>query len=194
MYQSLSTALANLVGLSPTNFEENLKAGKVGESLIARFLRGRGYSVLPVYEKEIDEGKGPVLFTARAGVLIAPDMLVFNQRQMAWIEAKTKSAFTWHRATACWNTGINLPHWEDYLKIAEISPISIWIFFLHLNGEAKDTPEGMTSPTGLFGNSLKYLREHEHHRWVDMVYWGLMDLKKIADLEEVVRYSSVTTL
>lgn len=177
-------------------FDEALRAGKIGEGLIARWFRRRGFNVLPVYEKEIQAGKGPTLFTAIPGdgalarALISPDMLVFNATSASWIEAKTKSAFTWYRVGECWQTGINLAHYEDYLKIIPLAPFPLHLVFLHLEGQAKDTPEGLTSPTGLFWKKLDYLKDCVDHISMNhgasgMVYWNITDLEKIADLEEV---------
>jgi hypothetical protein len=42
--------------LSP-DFNSNFGFGQAGESLLARYLRRRGNSVLPAYEKIIDTGK-----------------------------------------------------------------------------------------------------------------------------------------
>lgn len=77
-----------------TAFAQTLEFGKIGESDIAYWLRDRNNCVLPIYEKEIDEGKGPRLFSPN-GEHIVPDMLVLPE--VEWIEAKHKSVFTWHR-------------------------------------------------------------------------------------------------
>lgn len=53
-------------------FEEKLKVGQIGESLIAQWLRLRGCHVMPVYEMEIGSGKGPRLFSA-TGQLMRSD-------------------------------------------------------------------------------------------------------------------------
>lgn len=169
-----------------SNFQRNLAFGKIGESLIANWLKRRGYTVLPVYEKEISKGKGPQLFTPNEN-LIAPDLFAFNgiKDRAFWIEAKHKSAFTWHRISRQWLTGINLRHYYDYLKVARESPWPVWLLFLHQDGQAKDSPPGC--PTGLFGQELGYLQQHEHHRWNEggMVYWADTILEKLATLEEV---------
>ena len=171
-------------------FSASLQFGKIGEGRIATWLRARGCSVLPVYEKEIHEGKGPTLFSVE-GQLIAPDLLAFrtgHKQDVKWIEAKTKSAFTWHRNTGCWTTGIDVRHYGDYLKVAGLSPWPVWLLFLHLQGQAKDSPQG--SPVGLFGNELTYLSQHEHHRsdrWGcrGMVYWAHGSLRRLATLGDV---------
>jgi hypothetical protein len=177
-------------------FQTKLAQGKVGEGIVATYLRGRGYNILPVYEIEKDSDKGPVVYTT-SGMNVAPDMLCFravnvddtsDKLPVVWVEAKTKSSFSWHMNTSCWTTGIDLRHYGEYRKLAEQSPFPIWLMFLQLDGVAKDTPPGMTAPTGLFGNSLEYLAAHEHHRsekWgrSGMVYWDHRDLKLIATEE-----------
>lgn len=172
-------------------FEAQLKEGLAGESLIANWLKRKGWRVLPAYEVEQGHGKGPRLFTSY-GQLICPDLLIFNgQSHVKWIEAKTKSAFTWHRLSNSWQTGLDRRHWRDYLKVQSISPFPIWILFLHKpNGCAKDTPVGYVSPSGLFGNTIGILQksvdhEHENHGTSGMVYWKLNALKKIASYYEL---------
>lgn len=166
-------------------------AGKIGESAIAKWFQKKGYNVLPVYEKEIHEGKGPTLFSAHGEQIICPDMLVFKQGKIFFAEAKHKSAFTWHRITKRWVTGIDLRHYFDYLKIQNNSyGIDVNLLFLHREGVAKDTPQGMFSPTGLFGRSLDFLKNNENHRhenWgkTGMVYWSRESLNLLAELREV---------
>ncbi len=167
------------------NFTGKLEYGKAGESRIAAYFKRKGYSVLPVYEKEMTERKGPTLFAFDGTQVIAPDMLVFSGEKCFWVEAKRKSAFTWHRISRQWVTGIDINHYENYLRIADgLSPWPVWLLFLHESGRAKDTPEGMSSPTGLFGNDLLVLRECENHRHENwgrhgMVYWARKSLKHI---------------
>lgn len=175
-------------------FEESLKFGQAGESDIARWLRRRGCTVLPVYEKIMDTGKGPQLFTSNVN-LIAPDMLTYNGSKIAWVEAKHKTAFTWHRITHRWTTGVDLRHYKDYLVVSEESPWPVWMLFLHRGGIAKDTPPNkQESPSGLFGNEIGVLRDQESHRsenWgrTGMVYWALVEdggpLIKLASLDDV---------
>lgn len=168
------------------SFNNNLKSGKVGESQIAKFLMSRGHNILPVYEIEKNQYAGPAVYTADGGSLIAPDMLCFGNGKTVWIEAKHKSAFTWHRKTNRWTTGIDLHHYEQYIKVANLVEWPVWLLFLQKPGEAKDTPEGMVCPSGLYGEDLVKLISSENHRHLNhgksgMVYWGVSSLKKIAD-------------
>jgi len=164
-----------------TAFKENLSRGKIGESRIAQYFKDKGYNVLPVYELETDTGKGPQLFTPRKG-LIAPDMLVFKMDKCFWIEAKHKTAFSWHRNTSRWVTGIDLRHYYDYCEVDDSTPWPVWLMFWQRGGQAKDSPADY--PAGLFGNTLEYLRQHENHRHENwgksgMVYWNINSLKRL---------------
>lgn len=175
-------------------FEQQLYFGKVGESLIAKWMIRQGWNILPVYEKEKDSGKGPVVYTLDHNI-IAPDMLAYQKEnlQALWIEAKTKNSFTWHRISKKWVTGIDLRHYNDYLYLLKSSPWPIWLMFLHLKSDgAKDTPTELIghSPVGLFGNLLDILSKHENHRhdnWgtSGMVYWCHDDLLLLATIDEI---------
>jgi len=122
---------------------------------------------------------GPRIFLP-AEQRIAPDFFGWLGQgpEAAWIEAKHKTAFTWHRETERFVTGIDLPNYNDYLAVEDASPWPVWLLFLHKGGIAKDSPR---SPAGLFGHRLDYLREHENHRHANggrrgMVYWWIETL------------------
>jgi len=173
-------------------FNQTLEMGKVGESRIAQWLRQRGNNILPVYEIEKEQFKGPAVYTCDWRELIAPDILAFKKDQVIWIEAKHKTAFTWHRITNRWVTGIDLHHYKQYQEVAKLVDWPVWLLFLHQGGQAKDSPA--KSPSGLYGGSLKYLMAHENHTHNNhgksgMVYWAIENpekqiygVKKIANL------------
>lgn len=173
------------------SFQAQLAYGKAAETAIAGWLMSRGNCVLPVYEKIIDEGKGPQLFTSNTE-LVAPDLVAFKEGKARLIEAKHKTGFTWHRITQRWVTGIDLRHYKDYLSVASATDVPVWLLFLHEGGTAKDSPA--ESPAGLFGNEIFALRENENHRHENwgmsgMVYWAREEdggaLKYIASLDAI---------
>ena len=167
-----------------SKWTENLNFGKAGESAIACWLRSIGRCVIPVYEKIIDEGKGPQLFLPDCE-LIAPDLLSVIGPKISWVEAKHKSAFSVYRNSGKLTTGIDLRHYLDYLEVAQRTPWPVWLLFLHEGGTAKG--DTRPTPSGLFGNNLLFLKEHEHHRWDSpaMVYWEITSLLRLATAEEV---------
>lgn len=191
--------------MNASRFQEKLATGKVGESLIARYMMSRGHAVLPVYEIEKSSGKGPQLFVLDNG-LVAPDMMVFTSNGVIFIEAKHKSVFTWHRSTSKWTTGVDLRHYCDYMRVAQKTKIPVWLMFYHREStpDAKDTAHGCPNdcPTGLFGEEIFNLVRDENHRSKPfdptrqgfvghgnsgMVYWSESSLKKIATKEEIER-------
>lgn len=172
-----------------TTFSEKLERELMGESAVSRWLIAKGWTVLPAYEVEVGRGKGPRLFTGD-GQLIAPDLLIFNERKVMWCEAKTKSSFTWHRKSASWQTGIDGRHWRDYVEVASRTPFPVWLLFLQRpGGMEKETPEGMRSPSWLYGNTIESLQGAIDHEFEDvgsggMVYWRIDALQRIAGYED----------
>ena len=171
------------------SFAANYEQGKAGESAIARWLRGKGCSLLPVYEKIISEGKGPTLFPELPhDPIVAPDLLVWEGNNVRWIEAKHKHGFTKHRQTGDWVTGIDGYHFDQYLQVEMFSPWPVWLLFLQRGGQTKDSPE--ISPEGLFGGPLRVLVGAIHHRCTadqcgkgGMVYWAREKLELLASLD-----------
>ena len=179
------------------SFAKNYKTGRVAESMIAKWMIGRGFCVLPVYDLAEQQYKGPQLFTCD-GDFVAPDMLALKMGgPIIFVEAKCKSGFTWSRKYQRFETGIDWNHYVDYQRVRQATGLPLWILFLQ-NGEAvKDAPpDKPNSPRGLFGNEILTLKEKESHRhdgWGKggMVYWsnaypsGSPALKLIAKYEDV---------
>lgn len=175
-------------------FAADLQAGRVGEGMIAGWLRRRGCYVVPAYEIDQDAGKGPRIF-APDGRLIAPDMLCLRPAQPpVWVEAKHKSVFSWYRKLQRWETGIDWLHWLDYVQVQDRIGIPVWLLFLHRDsvpwaGDAPHLPPGVTEcPIGLFGISVDDARGgvrmgREHAR--GMAYWPHDSLTFLASTDEV---------
>ena len=172
-----------------TKFSENLEQGAAGETAIARWIRARGAYVLPVYEKIINNGKGPRLYAPK-GELVAPDMVVMSEKGVSWIEAKHKGGFSWYRIGQRWVTGIDLCHYFQYIEVAQQLPFSVFLLFLQSGQPTKDCPH-QDSPPGLYGGEILDLMSKESHRSTQhgnsgMVYWGIDSLCKYADYDEVI--------
>ena len=175
-----------------STFSENLEFGQAGEGLIAKWLISRGCSVLPVYEKIIDNGKGPRMFTG-TGNLVAPDIIAFG-RSVTFIEAKRKTGFTWNRKYQRLVTWIDLRHHRDYVEVAKKTNMPLWLLFLQHGKVTKDFPKGVTNPDGLFGaNIAKLITSYSHiHEGggPHMIYWEPEPggpLKLIAGIDEINR-------
>ena len=179
-------------------FATTLPFGQIGEGYIATWLRGRGWNVLPVYEKEIDNGKGPRLFMAKSSgptQLIAPDMLALKDGKFMWVEAKRKTRFSWYGKGGYWVTGIDKRHYDDYCAVFKTTKIQLWIMFLH--SESHTWPEDVrkwhapeTCPVGLFGNTIDCLMNtasHVSHNYgtSGMIYWNISALRALAPLAAI---------
>lgn len=183
-------------------FRDQLAIGQLGESLIAQWLRRRGWNVLPAYEKEIDNGKGPRLFTAecdgRSEQLVSPDLFVMRHKEFRWIEAKHKTHFSWYGIGGYFVTGVDLHHFRDYCKVADRTELPVWLLFLHRESatwdeDIKKRGAPATCPVGLFGQEIAILRqhcshEHPNHGRTGMIYWQpVKHLRLLARLEDMLR-------
>ena len=182
-------------------FRDAFATGRLSESRIARWLiHEEHWNVLPAYDLELPTGKGPRLFTPE-GELVVPDLLAMklhgNECLLAWYEAKHKTHFTWYRRARCWQTGIDLRHYLDYLKVQEQTQREVYLCFFHERStpSASDRANGSPSvcPTGLYRQSLHVLTAQEDHRGeyrrdgrrYPMVYWNERDLVRVATVEQV---------
>ena len=183
------------------SFQQSLQIGKTAETRIARWLRSRGWHILPVYDLECKSksGVGPRFFTAtnildKTHELIAPDMLIFKTC-IRWIEAKHKSRFSWWGIGKTWETGIDRKCWDDYQKIAELSGHSVWLMFLHCQSDSwiddiQKRQAPATCPTGLYAGSIgdligKISHMDDRYGTSGMVYWRESSLRKLADIENI---------
>ena len=165
------------------SFQDSLDVGKAGETEISKWLMERGFNILPIYEVLQGNYKGPTLYASSGETIIAPDLLAFKGDKIIWFEAKHKTAFSWHRKTSRFVTGIDIHHYEQYQKISKLVDWPVWLLFLHKGGQAKDSP---ASPSGLYGNDLIKLMDtvnHTHGNYgkSGMVYWAEQSLRKICN-------------
>jgi len=170
-----------------TSFNESLRWGQLGESVIAQWFKAKGYAILPVYAKDGGDYKGPQVFCAERS-MAAPDLLCFKPSHVLWVEAKRKSVFSWYRLKQQWETGIDLHHYEQYLELRKRAPWELWLMFLHEQAHTTERP--YDCPTGLFGREISLLALCESHRSMKhgphgMVYWAHEHLHKLATLDEM---------
>lgn len=183
----------NLALARDRQFQNRLAFGQMAETKIARWILSKGAVIMPIYDIEYESGKGPRIFSIEEQY-IAPDLLVFHQGKMYWIEAKHKSVFTWYRKGKYWTTGIDLHHYRQYLKVEQLLKFPIRLLFLHESNIPAPIDRRYSCPpqcpTGLFGQSLGYLTQHESHRSpkhgpMGMVYWAYETLQLRAQLSDL---------
>lgn len=112
--------------LSPEQFQQRLAFGQIAEGQIEAWLRRvHKFMILPAYEGGRDK-KGPRLF-GYDELLITPDMLAIRGDETRWIEAKHKTYFAWYRKGKVWTTGIDLHHYLQYSRVADVTPWVVWL-------------------------------------------------------------------
>lgn len=171
------------------SFNQQRTIGNLAENKIAQWLIKRGNYVLPIYDTEMESGKGAKLLGIETQLAL-PDMLAIKNQHIYFVEAKHKTVFSWHRISQKWVTGIDLRHYEHYQQVAKIVPYPIWLLFLHREAYSNKRDEPYPCPTGLFGNALSVLTNCENHRHANwgktgMVYWSHESLKLLAGLKEL---------
>ncbi len=181
------------------SFSDTLKQGQLGESLIAMWLRRQGWHILPAYEKQIDNGKGPRLFMAVDSTydqLITPDLLCIKGREFRWLEAKHKTRFSWYGKGNYFVTGVDLRHFEHYCHVRDEVGFPVYLMFLHTDNRTWPADvERWGAPdwcdTGLWGGDIDMLRTEYSHKSQDygptgMIYWRPnVHLRKYAALASV---------
>jgi hypothetical protein len=172
------------------NFGDSYRYGRVGERGIINWIsRTLGYNVIPTCDIMPTGKGGPGMFNLD-GKTIVPDVLVMKGKFLRWYEIKRKARFAWNRNYRTWVTGIDISAYENYIRVVEQTKIPVWLLFLQEQALRDEGSQG-TCPTGLYGQDLAELRQHEHQRWdkppFPMVYWRPDDLLYLATIEEVRR-------
>ena len=106
---------------------EQYQLGRTGERIVAEVLETRGWYILPCYDYSGEENnKAPRLCGISKGYVL-PDLLVAKGGTARWVEVKTKSKPTFTLRTGTYEHGISLAHYEDYLKVQEITGSRVWL-------------------------------------------------------------------
>ena len=95
------------------------------------WLKQQGYAILPA--SLIDNGGAPLL-ESRDGKIILPNNLTWKNKEMGWVEVKTKSNATEHIAPPRrWEHGLPKRHWMAYWRIQEQTGIPVTLAVLELS-------------------------------------------------------------
>lgn len=119
-----------------TKFEESLEVGRLWEQRIARWLMLKGWLILPVYDYSGNDHKAPKLEALKKeDSLVLPDLLMFQQQRVQWMEVKYKESAVEYRKTHQMVTGLNLRLWNHYKKVQEETGHPVFIAFIHQREE-----------------------------------------------------------
>ncbi len=101
--------------------------GRTGERIVADFLQGLGYYIIPSYDYAGEDGdKAPKLQGLTAGFAV-PDLDIAREGKRKWCEVKTKQSASWTRITNRFEHGIPERHLRNYLKVQEITGTPVYL-------------------------------------------------------------------
>jgi hypothetical protein len=170
-----------------TEFERALAAAREWEIALARWMRSRGWYVLPTYAfGGANNRKAPVLEAPPgARSLIMPDLQCFRDGRILWLEAKWKSEATLHRKTGTFVTGIALRHARHYERVQTVTGCGVLLAFVH--EREREVRGGML-------NEISDAWHHDYDGGVmgpgGMRFWRWDALPTITPLDEIARYRS----
>lgn len=157
---------------------EKKELGDVGEAIANEWLKANDYRILEA--SKIHTGGAPLL-TGKDSNIILPNSLTWKEKQMGWVEVKTKSTATRHEnPPRRWEHGIPLRHWNDYLKIREVTGVPVSLAVVEINTVCLLLAQLET----LQGNSRRYMgykMGNEPHIFFDVsdfIEYPLDDLAK----------------
>lgn len=107
--------------------------GRAAEQLVARWLQGRGWFVIPSYDYAGDDGnKAPRLQGLGIGHAV-PDLDVARDGKRHWVEVKSKDHANPWRSHHPWGSpntlehGVDYGNYLDYLNVKRITGDEVWI-------------------------------------------------------------------
>jgi hypothetical protein len=189
--------------MSTAHFQQSLKVGAAGESVVSAWLQEQGFYIQPAYEKiGLGTFKGPRTFGPDRAY-VSPDLFCLRkEHSMAhgmYVEVKAKRHFTYYGKKKRFETGIDTRLFHDYLELADRVGLPVYLMFLHWTNEtrADDVTMWNAPPTvqgGLFWGSVTTLDEVKREGSMAqrgaikaMYYWGrdeLVHADTITNLEQ----------
>ena len=109
------------------SFKEKLDFGEDGEKDVAIFLMSKGYTVLPLYQ--FNKEHAPFLLSEN-GKIILPDLDCYHPTNTSiFVEVKSKNQ--WNVTNSIIETGFDLKHFDEYVKIQYNTKKEVWVVFNH---------------------------------------------------------------
>lgn len=104
--------------------------GRSIELIVSRWLRERGWYVIPSYDYSGDDGNKAPRLQGLAEAFPVPDLdvcrrLPQRKPQRRWVEVKAKEAASYTRNTGMYEHGIE--HYDDYVRVAELTGTEGWL-------------------------------------------------------------------
>lgn len=167
---------------SDDDFRSKLDAARVWEKKLARWVRRRGWYVVPTYDfSGKGEDKAPKLLAPLGKEsLVLPDLQCFRAGEQQWLECKYKSEAIVYRKGGYRTTGISRRLRDHYEQVQQATGASVVIAFLH------------EKEREVRGAALVDLAQHFSHEYAGakmgrsgMVFWKYDELPCWGRLEAI---------
>lgn len=167
---------------SESDFRAKLDAAREWEKRLARWIRSRGWFVVPTYDfSGKGDDKAPKLL-APLGTrdLVLPDLQCFRDGEHQWLECKWKTCASFYRKGGHLTTGIATRLLAHYVEVQRATRARVVLAFLHeremeIRGGSLDAlgtkvGEGCFSHASVSGamGSMSFWRYEEIPRWADL--------------------------
>lgn len=172
------------------DFRTQLDAARRWEIALARWIRSRGWYVVPTYDfSGKGEGKAPKLLAPLGTMdLVLPDLQCFRalgEVRAQWLECKWKSGAVLYRKSGHLVTGISLRLARHYAEVERQTGQRVVIAFLHeAEGEMRAAPLGELPLSHDYQGAAMGRGGMRFWRWSDIpVVCGLAEISKHITLE-----------
>lgn len=154
-------------------FRRALEHARQWEKACARWVRGRGWAVVPTYDFGGEgNNKAPKLLSpVGTPDLVLPDLQCFRSGTLRWLEVKFKREASLYRNTGSMVTGINRRLWRQYRRVESATSGQVVIVFIHEKEQE------------VRGDFLSNLALYVHHEYPGgkmgedgMVFWNFTDI------------------
>ena len=192
----------------PDAWENRAEKGDAVEVLVTRWLRRRGYTILPTGKLGVlsgDDDKTPVVLTPTDGSFVrlgvdapdfpAPDAVGFLDGTFCLIEIKGKGLSRWlDEPEWCFSVSAR-GHFGYHVAAASAAgkmqgSVPVYLFVL-ARPHDPNKPYMGDPPTGLFVALLSYLRPHHtsprDSETAEEVWFDIANFKRVAEYADVLR-------
>ena len=135
----------------PFRLRAEFLRGRVAEQIVADFLRGRGWYVIPSYDYSGADGdKAPKIQGLHDGIVI-PDLDIAKAGSRKWAEVKAKGHADFTLKTKTYDHGIGYRNWCHYKRAQEETGCYVWLFIIE-----EDTQILLAESLDVLGEGRRY--------------------------------------
>ena len=156
--------------------------GRAAERAVREAYTRLGWFVVPAHL--IEDGGAPML-TGLLKKFVLPDFLAAKNGKSWWLEVKFKTACVEYRITGFWRHGIDIPKWDDYRKVEELTGIPGWIAVLQYrpSPKAAPCPHLLIQSFEALARVVDFDRRPTASAPRGMVYWNVDEMDVVGPLD-----------